>query len=179
MCNLEIKSLIECCAMASANDKNGFIYDKPGELCKVGSLPIFTQASETPKAGLIKVYKTCSYNHIYNMQVWNILLFSVGRFTTSAPYTASKYYCMKLTLKIITLNSGTHTKLMVVGGDNAERQVQVINLSGDGKTCTTPDLYPNEKGTTGAFINGKAMVCGGVIATSPTDECYSYNKGVT
>ena len=75
-----------------------------------------------------------------------------------------------------------YTKLMVVGGREAEYTVQVVNLSGDGKTCTNPVNYPYQFGATGAYFNGHPFVCGGATysggSTTVTNQCYKYNKQV-
>ena len=81
---------------------------------------------------------------------------------------------------------------MVFGGYNdhtnpvhmVHQDVEVINLSGDGKTCTKPPDYDMFRGTTGAYFNGYATMCGGCsldgttcMGTNPytrTLDCFKY-----
>ena len=71
---------------------------------------------------------------------------------------------------------GNYTKLMIVGGRDRAGASPVINLSGDGKTCTSPAPYPgpSDHGFTGAYINGMALVCGGQSSTH--NKCYRYSS---
>ena len=63
---------------------------------------------------------------------------------------------------------------MVVGGNpTGQGDVEIINLSDDGKSCTKPPNLVSEYGGTGAYFEGFPLVCGGHIA-GVTDKCYKY-----
>lgn len=53
------------------------------------------------------------------------------------------------------------TKLMVVGGAGADYKVEIVDLSGEGHNCPNIADNPKDYGTIGAFVGGKAVVCGG------------------
>ncbi len=59
---------------------------------------------------------------------------------------------------------------MVVGGFQTRNKVEVIDLSGNGKSCSSFPDFPMGCGSVGTFINGKALVCGG-----QGRKCYSYS----
>lgn len=61
---------------------------------------------------------------------------------------------------IIQTNPGSYN-LMVVGGDPAEFQVEVVDLDNAAAVCPQINIYPLPDGSVGTFINGHAMVCGG------------------
>ena len=68
------------------------------------------------------------------------------------------------------------TILMVVGGynndDTAAYDVELVDFSGQGRSCGKPFNYPgSEYGSVGAYVNAKAIVCGGYPFTS---DCYIY-----
>ena len=68
------------------------------------------------------------------------------------------------------------TILMVVGGkpDLANSDVELIDLSDQGRQCLKPDDFPGaEFGSVGAFVQGRVIVCGGYPYTS---SCYNYNQ---
>ena len=69
---------------------------------------------------------------------------------------------------------------MVVGGYPSYYDVEVINLSGDGKTCLKLANHPMKSGSVGMFFDGYPLVCGGSGATydSHFKECYKYNAQV-
>ena len=63
---------------------------------------------------------------------------------------------------------------MVVGGtpSSAFYDVELIDLSGQGRTCRKPDNFPSaERGSMGTYFQERALVCGGYPYTS---ECYYY-----
>lgn len=63
---------------------------------------------------------------------------------------------------------------MVLGGVNGGYDVELIDLTGQGRTCQKPDNYPAlPLGSAGAYFEEKVFVCGGFLATS---VCYSYNQ---
>ena len=68
---------------------------------------------------------------------------------------------------------------MVVGGipSSSNNDVEVINLSGDGRTCDKPANNPVKKQAVGTFFDGYPLVCGGVKSKS-SDKCYKYNVQV-
>ena len=68
---------------------------------------------------------------------------------------------------------------MVVGGPWVSlANSEVVNLSGDGKTCTAPLDHPEHEGQTGTFIGGLPIVCGGETSGVRTDKCYRYDAQV-
>ena len=70
---------------------------------------------------------------------------------------------------------------MVVSGWSTEtaHDVEVINLSGDGKTCAKPQDIPSSFGSSGMYFKGYPMVCGGVdVVTGWDSECYQYHVEV-
>ena len=75
----------------------------------------------------------------------------------------------------------SYTKLMVVGGSQddgrsgAKKDVQVIDLSGEGKVCDKPPDFPINEQSIGTFFNGVPLVCGGTNIDEQ-DACYFYNK---
>lgn len=91
-------------------------------------------------------------------------------------------YCFdisELLSHIMVFNSGTYTKLLVVGGTHAAHHVELHDLSGDNLQC--PDIadHPVEDDTIGVFINDKAMVCGGnEYEDVYVNDCYSYDMQV-
>ena len=86
---------------------------------------------------------------------------------------------LKLTTNLVNFMhlqfvSGDLTILMVVAGQptNANSQVELIDMTDQGRTCIKPVPYPGAKyGSEGAFFQNKTIVCGG----SPyTPDCYKY-----
>lgn len=65
----------------------------------------------------------------------------------------------------------TFTKVMVIGGINAEFKVEVIDLNG--KSCQSYPDFPIAKYSVGTFINDKALVCGGFTSKKLEKDCYS------
>ena len=67
--------------------------------------------------------------------------------------------------------------LMVVGGVGALHDVELIDLSGQGRFCRKPDDFPSAgEGSVGAYIEEQTLVCGGYPYTS---DCYYYNTDGT
>ena len=71
---------------------------------------------------------------------------------------------------------------MVVGGEGAAYDVELIDLTRRGRTCRKPQDFPGARyGSVGVFFNGKAIVCGGETSTDPdnasrpTSKCFIYN----
>ena len=64
------------------------------------------------------------------------------------------------------------TKLMVVGGEFTGGDVEIVDLSGDRKTCIKPSNHNYDWGALGMYFDGFATVCGGYGGTS---NCYRYN----
>ena len=73
------------------------------------------------------------------------------------------------------------TKLMVIGGqlevNLPKRDVEVIDLSGNGQTCTKPEDFPLSYATKGVYFNGSPFVCGG-YSSGWSKDCYNYNAQV-
>ena len=73
------------------------------------------------------------------------------------------------------------TILMVVGGvpDSASSNVELIDMSGQNRDCKVPNDYPLRiKGPVGAFVNDKAIVCGGFPLYNSrvaVPDCFEYN----
>ena len=72
--------------------------------------------------------------------------------------------------------SDIFTTLMVVGGaslnDEAYSDVELIDLSDEMKVCKKPPKYPGANfGSVGAYVNQKAIICGGFPFTA---DCYAY-----
>ena len=70
---------------------------------------------------------------------------------------------------------------MVIGGEpeSAYNDVELIDISGKDRNCKQPQTkYPGAKmGSTGAFLNDEAHVCGGgEFLTAATSDCYRYNS---
>ena len=62
---------------------------------------------------------------------------------------------------------------MVVGGRNDYGDVELIDLTGQGRSCQKPENYPGASyGSVGTFYRGSAIVCGGNPYTS---TCYLYS----
>ena len=67
------------------------------------------------------------------------------------------------------------TVLLVVGGypTSAYNDVEILDISGQGRSCRKADDYPGTTyGSSGAFFEDKAIICGG---TGYTDECYNFD----
>ena len=64
---------------------------------------------------------------------------------------------------------------MVVGGWNdANNDVELIDLSDENRSCAKPVDYPGaEYSAVGAFLNNEAIFCSGYPYTT---ECYTYNQ---
>ena len=68
---------------------------------------------------------------------------------------------------------------MVVGGNLAENQVEIVDLSGLNLTCPDIPDHPVRYGSVGIFVNDAALVCGGYDGQTPhVGECYSYDNVV-
>ena len=67
------------------------------------------------------------------------------------------------------------TILMVVGGNNAENDVELIDLTGQGRTCRKPDNYPGAaRGSVGSYLgDNDTYVCGGEYPN--VDTCFNYD----
>jgi N-acetylneuraminic acid mutarotase len=67
---------------------------------------------------------------------------------------------------------------MAVGSFASPETVEAVDLSGNKRTCASIADYPGGiMGSTGTFIDGKALVCRGSKGDqSPSDECHSYNN---
>ena len=65
---------------------------------------------------------------------------------------------------------------MVVGGFGAQRDVEIVDLSEEGKTCRKPPKISLSHSSIGTFFNGQASVCGGSL--SETDLCLQYDSKV-
>ena len=74
---------------------------------------------------------------------------------------------------------------MVVGGQpySANFDVELIDLTGQGRTCRKPDNFPGpEEGSVGAYFEQKTSVCGGYTYNHShiyTSECYYYHPNGT
>ena len=69
---------------------------------------------------------------------------------------------------------------MVVGGypPEADNDVELIDLSGQGRICRKPSIYPGaQRDSVGVFIQYETVVCGGYFSTADaySAECYIYN----
>lgn len=71
--------------------------------------------------------------------------------------------------------------MMVVGGNGANYDVEVIDLSGQLRTCDKPPKTPSDValGSTGAFYDGSVIICGGYYAGINSDKCYRYDHVVS
>ena len=71
---------------------------------------------------------------------------------------------------------------MVVGGHptQANNDVELIDLSGQDRTCRKPENYPYaEEGSLGAYFEGKAIICGGHnYPATYVPDCYYYNPEI-
>lgn len=65
---------------------------------------------------------------------------------------------------------------MVIGDHVTEYDVEVLNLSGDGKTCSKPANAPLRYGSTGVYFDGYPTICGGFGSVY---DCFKYNVQVT
>ena len=97
------------------------------------------------------------------------------------------YLIKTVLMKYVISILGNLTILMVVGGfsypQNVDYDVELIDLSGQERTCRKPDDYPGaEKGSIGAYVQDRALVCGGYFydgAPNYNSECYYYNTNGT
>ena len=68
---------------------------------------------------------------------------------------------------------------MVVGGMHAFNDVELIDLSGQGRTCRKPDDFPEAAwGSVGEYFQDRPLVCGG-FKGDLLSECYYYNSNGT
>ena len=68
---------------------------------------------------------------------------------------------------------------MVVGydeTDDSNHDVEIVDLTGQNKTCRKPANYYNRCASNGIFFNGKAMVCGGEYPV--TNKCFEFDAQV-
>lgn len=67
---------------------------------------------------------------------------------------------------------------MVIGDRTHEKfTAEVVDLSSELTVCPFIADYPIEFGAIGAWVDGKALVCGGgEDPTSPEKLCYTYNN---
>ena len=71
---------------------------------------------------------------------------------------------------------------MVVGGWDAEYDVEIVDLSGRNATCRKPADIPIKYASTGMYFDGRVMVCGGKVnssTTTQTQECYQFDENVS
>ncbi len=70
--------------------------------------------------------------------------------------------------------------LMTVGG-SYNRMVEFTDLSGQRRPCpAVPEIPESESMAVGAFIDGRAIVCGGFgDYGAPISECWTYHSDVT
>ncbi len=70
---------------------------------------------------------------------------------------------------------------MLVGGipDSAHYRVEMVDLSGQNLRCPPIPQYPNNRLSTGTFIDDEARVCGGVSDTERFDTCFGYSLEVS
>ena len=66
--------------------------------------------------------------------------------------------------------------MLVSGSPSAAmNDVELVDLSGQERICRKPqDFLGATESAVGAFVQGKAIVCGGY---SYTNDCYFYNPG--
>lgn len=76
---------------------------------------------------------------------------------------------------------GTWTKLMIVGGypSQAYQHCEFVDLSGQTTNCPSVPDIPLTSGSTGTFINGQALACGGEDASRVTTSCWTYDTVVS
>ena len=67
-----------------------------------------------------------------------------------------------------------YENLMIVGGANAGKDVEVINLKG--KSCSKPANFLVDWASMGTYFNGFPFICGG--SGPRTSECYQYHLQV-
>ncbi len=74
--------------------------------------------------------------------------------------------------------SGDFTVLMAIGGypTGANFKVEFVDLSGQKLKCENASDYFEDYGSTGAYVDDKAFVCGGYKADVGSNYCYSYNN---
>ena len=65
--------------------------------------------------------------------------------------------------------------LFVVGGNDANKDVEIINLRGSGITCEKPANCLHNSYDQGMFFDGHSVVCSGAGALT---KCYEYNVQV-
>ena len=81
--------------------------------------------------------------------------------------------------KLLFLSSwkATYSKLMIIGGypQEAEGDVEIVDLSRIEQTCQKPSNYPKKRGMAATYFpeSNKIMSCGGLDLQS---DCYSFNK---
>ena len=63
--------------------------------------------------------------------------------------------------------------MLVGGGGEARRDVEVIDLSGRSQKCVKPNDFIEGSDSTGAYFDGYPTVCGG--GQPITAQCYKYN----
>ena len=70
-------------------------------------------------------------------------------------------------------------KLLVVGGRGAFNKVELVDLFAADKTCPPLPDYPGAAvGSVGTYIDGMALVCGGITKdrTAAIEKCHFYNQ---
>ena len=70
---------------------------------------------------------------------------------------------------------GTYTTLMVVGGIPAAYDVEVIDLTGQKRTCSKLPNANLDVGSVGSFFNGRPTICGGSTAVKFVSSCYTFD----
>ena len=66
---------------------------------------------------------------------------------------------------------------MIIGGfDNSDAvsDVEIIDLSGQNKTCRKPANFPIKGASNGLYFDGNVLVCGG--GDPNTNKCFKYNS---
>ena len=65
--------------------------------------------------------------------------------------------------------------LFVVGGHPDLFKCEVVDLSGQERTCQNISDFPLDARATGSFVAGGAFACGGITPPTLRPTCYSYN----
>ena len=69
--------------------------------------------------------------------------------------------------------------LMSVGG-SYDSKAEFTDLSGQRRSCpSVPNIPTSDDSAVGAFIDGKAIVCGGYQSSTALSECWTYDSDVT
>jgi hypothetical protein len=60
---------------------------------------------------------------------------------------------------------------MMVGGNGANYDVELVDLSGNNISCQKPNDFPFAYGSIGTFLQNQALVCGGYYPDH-SNSCY-------